>query len=504
MIKLLALVALLVASASAQISQPVDFSITTSGPHHVTAGHYFFFLSLATLTPTSGPNESATPVLIGLPIGAVASYPNLIKFCCTDHLYTLTDSLPIRIDTLPTTLPGIYPLTLTYTAVSGVVRSVPFTLSVDATPPTPLVAKFPTDVPLAGLAMWEANMKQYGTLHCIPSELATYEGFVWYYDGTRVYYQIADYTKDPKWITCAKNLDTFFANYINSNNGNVQGWRNFPHGLGMGFKREGIAADRTAVLALRDNNYGTIQNIASQPDSVISWLLSREVSYGVNDHVVAEQIGELRLPALQDNVELLLGHFSQWFLDHNAAYTQPFMVALAAEALIGYESLTHDPRILPTLQRAADELWNTSWDAASLSFLYYNYDASMGPPPPQPYPYDGQCSNRTSFSATCKGPAPDLNLLIAPLYGWVYQHTGNPLYRTHGDMIFNSGVNGAWLIGGKQFSQNYRWSDRYVAWRKAPLGPLQPSTGATLYCVNGTAVLTTGQQLSCVVQQVKP
>ena len=69
--------------------------------------------------------------------------------------------------------------------------------------------------------------------------------------------------------------------------------------------------------------------------------------------------------------------------------------------------------------------------------------------------------------------------MIAPLYGWLFQQTGDVKYRNIGDQIFTSGVQKAWLDGGKQFSQNYRWSFKYVEWRKspvaAPAAPLAPS-----------------------------
>ena len=118
----------------------------------------------------------------------------------------------------------------------------------------------------------------------------------------------------------------------------------------------------------------------------------------------------------------------------------PSWLALAAEALIQYWDVSHDPRIPPMLQMAADQLWAQSWNTSCNCFLYWN-------------------------SATSTGPTADLNLLIAPLYGWVYQQTGAQIYRDEGDKIFNSGVAGAWLDGGKQFSQNYRWSQKYVEWR---------------------------------------
>jgi hypothetical protein len=67
-------------------------------------------------------------------------------------------------------------------------------------------------------------------------------------------------------------------------------------------------------------------------------------------------------------------------------------------------------------------------------------------------------------------PAPDLNLLIAPTYAWLYYQTGDVKFRDRGDAIFAGGVKYAWLANGKQFNQNYRLSFEYVRLRSlAPL-----------------------------------
>ena len=65
-------------------------------------------------------------------------------------------------------------------------------------------------------------------------------------------------------------------------------------------------------------------------------------------------------------------------------------------------------------------------------------------------------------------PAPDLNLLIAPMYAWLYRQTGETKYRDQGDALFAGGVKKAYLDGGKQFDQNYWWSFDYVRWRSGP------------------------------------
>ena len=122
---------------------------------------------------------------------------------------------------------------------------------------------------------------------------------------------------------------------------------------------------------------------------------------------------------------------------------QPFMVGLVSEALIQYYEETKDSRIPPVIKIAMDGIWDWAWIPADKAFFYESTgDTSSG--------------------------APDLNLLIAPAYAWLYRMTGDPVYQERGDLIFEGGVEGAWLDQGKQFSQNYRWSFDFVKWRQNP------------------------------------
>jgi hypothetical protein len=122
---------------------------------------------------------------------------------------------------------------------------------------------------------------------------------------------------------------------------------------------------------------------------------------------------------------------------------QPFMVGLLCEALIQYYEVTKDPRVPPAIKTALDGLWEWAWIQNDKAFFY-------------------QSSEKTNQGA------PDLNLLIAPAYAWLYRMTGDPTYQRRADLVFEGGVEGAWLDGGKHFSQNYRWSFDYVKWRLNP------------------------------------
>jgi hypothetical protein len=137
-----------------------------------------------------------------------------------------------------------------------------------------------------------------------------------------------------------------------------------------------------------------------------------------------------------------------WFVHKNAPFMQPFMVGLVSEALILYHRKTGDARVLPAIRRAMDYLWNHLWVSGEESFLYIDRAVDSE---------GGQGAVK---------PAPDLNLLIAPAFAWVYAQTGDVTFLQRGDAIFAGGVRRAANdYNAKQFNQNYRWSFAYVAWR---------------------------------------
>jgi len=412
-----------------------DFVINTIGPHHVVRGHNLFFFAKAAVI--SGDNESAVPSIVGLPAGATSIFPDMAHQCCGTFLWTVDQNNGIEISTSVKTLIGVYPLTLIYVTTSGVRRSTTYLLYVDPQPLVTTVHRWPKATALAGLSGWNYNMVSHGHQHCTSAELAIVEDYVWYYDGERVYYQIADTTKDPSWNSCAQLVGHFYRSYILDNNGSIPAWRVFPHGQTMDYQRTSDPLSQQAVNELAATTSGFSLGFA------INWAASREISYALEAQLQSQALGVPPNQITLDLVDILLGDFDQWFVSNSTSYVQPFMAALAAEALIEYWNISHDPRIPPILQLAADQLWNRSWNLSCQCFNYYGDDGSV------------------SLSQ-------DLNLLIVPLYGWVFQRTGYAGYRDQGDQIFNSGVARAWLDGGKQFSQNYRWSGRYLDWREAP------------------------------------
>lgn len=314
--------------------------------------------------------------------------------------------------------PGSYVVTITAES-GGVIHSVKAPVEVVA--PTPIKRKGQGRQSNANIAEWTSQMVEYGQKHCDPrvvAKLGSWEGNIWYYDGDRVYQQIAKYLRDDKWLACAGYSRAVYRDYVLKAVGKVPGYRVFPHGLSM----EGSSDSRRALEELSENSS------YAYASGGIDVALSRETAYLLSTFILTGDSHQ-RLAA-----SFALGHLDQWV--HGKPY-QPFMAGLTMAALIEAYERTGDVRIPAAVQKMLDKMWEEAWSSRAAAFTYWSNSSS---------------------------PVPDLNLLIAPAYAWFYKISGDAVYLERGDQIFNGGVAGAWLDGGKQFSQNYRWSFDYLKW----------------------------------------
>ena len=292
-------------------------------------------------------------------------------------------------------------------------------------------------------------MVSFGNQHCSQAKVLSdklWEGGVWYYDGLRVFYQMADYLEDSSWNQCAQLVKSTYLPYVLTYQGAVPGWRVFPRGLYEDYRRTGDPRSKEALLAL------SVKSAFAVTGGAVSPAAARETAYILGADMYASMLTGECHPRLDRALSFALGQLIQWFPSPAPAGNeevvlappamQPFMVGLLAEALIKYYEQTPDPRIPFVLTLALDQLWKRAWVERDESFYYISSNPSAG-------------------------GAPDLNLLIAPAYAWLYKITESAVVRERADRIFNSGVDSAYLDGGKQFSQNYRWSTDFVYWRNA-------------------------------------
>lgn len=294
------------------------------------------------------------------------------------------------------------------------------------------------------LADWKSRMTTQAPVVCnfIKDTTQTFDDRLnWcYYDNERVMYQICDYTGSPLYCQCAQEAEKVYRDlYLIPNNGSLPGYMIFADGLREDFLRNGDANSNIAYHMLMSNGsfvLSTPWNDANQP----SWNYMRETAYVLRLHIMAPSFGMTRnMARINQLVNYSLGHLDQMFGSFTADYRKPFMVGLAGEALIDYyEHIQQDGTIIVALRQAADYMWAHMWLPADQAFQYTD-DAAQG-----------------------TGPAADLNLLIAPMYEWLYQRTGLQKYRDEGDQIFAGGVANGYIGQGKQFNQSYRWSFKYV------------------------------------------
>lgn len=305
-----------------------------------------------------------------------------------------------------------------------------------------------------------------------------------YYDGAEVFYQIADYTGDnATWYPCAAAAQRVYRDlYLIPNGGGLPGYWLFPHGLADSFTRLGDSVSLTAYTQLLAHGSFVQQSVYNDAyeGGTGSWYAMRELAYGLMVQLHSKDFGiapnAARIIQLKD---LLFLSLDQAFGTKSALYRKPFMAALASQALIEYtQYVQNDPGILPRIQMAADYMWSNMWIANPKQYKGTpSFEYTDDPRTAITGSSDVMFENRDKtgkllsidFVAGQIGEGeyetPDLNNLIAPVYGWLYAQTGDPKYRTEGDQIFSSGAASLLnLDSGKQFDQGYRWSFNYLGW----------------------------------------
>ena len=317
---------------------------------------------------------------------------------------------------------------------------------------------------------------QYGNVQTEDSLLAAT-----YYDAIAVYLQIAQYTHDTAtWMPCVQAAKLHYRDkYVLRTDlmGAVPGYWNFTRGVTLDSQLNGDAVSENAEILLSQK--ATYAGDATDVSWTVSPARGREVAYAIRAYLNAEKLGQPRRARLAVLINQAFGYVNQWFISKSyrceptvcsptsppaeAAgqyYVQPFMAGLTMEALIMYYDATPNAperaRTLSAIKTSADWLWANAWVAHDQAFWYENWapDASQLP---------------------TRSGAPDLNLLIAPAYAWLYHVTGDGRYRDQGDQIFAGGVTKAFLDNPKQFDQNYISSFDYVKWRTLtnPAAPKQ-------------------------------
>jgi hypothetical protein len=302
------------------------------------------------------------------------------------------------------------------------------------------------------------------------------ESEVWFYDGARVYFQIADYTGDSSWTACALNIASQYRNWVIRAGGQIPSWLVFTQGMRMAYERTGDASYRTAIQLLA--TYGYVRWQTSVDDRLI-----RETSFALNALIDAERTGEPRSPHLYRLADYLLGHYDRLFVAKTYSIHQTFYDGLAAEALIDYYELTKDPRIPEAIKVMLDWMWDYGWDKGNHRLIY-------NPDPPGP-----TCSAKTGGCQTYNNAV--INMVV-PAFAWYWRVTGNSLYQQRGDEMFQHAFDADLTYFGKTFSQNFRWSFNYLRWRPGTCTYDVSWPAHTLPSAGGETTLKVTTQPNCV------
>lgn len=317
-----------------------------------------------------------------------------------------------------------------------------------------------------------------------------------YYDGELSAYRLIDHFGTNVILESLRsNMWTVWSSWLNTLTpaGSTTGFRLFSHGFLRDIQANN--AQKTQSLVDLNNllanasymNTGSCAPAVSTGDGE-----AREAAYCLTVFMEAAQAGitldSTQIARRQVHFEWCIDHHNQWFNSRTAPYVSCFYVGLNARALIKYyNEVAEDSRILPLLKTAADALWAEAWKSTTGPWTYANsflYRIINTPGPDGGY-YDSTVDPFTQ---------PDLNMLICPLYGWLWYMTGDQKWRTRGDAIFQGGIpvydgsgfhqSGSYLgtrsatnPSGKQYNQQLTWGPEYITWAESE--PLTAGEGPT-------------------------
>ena len=371
---------------------------------------------------------------------------------CWNFQYHL---MTVRLRTSPNTVRGNYSVTVTLQDNGQDVSTTYYFSVLPAPSAPPAHSSYPQPIP--GLAQWESNMTQLGHRYCDSTTYKSsrdslnaagnfltswdWEQDAWYYDGGRVYQQIASYTSDPSWNHCALTILDPYRQWQLANNGNMPLYAIFAYGMAMNYWRTGEPSDADALQVLATKPWGA--NFGGWVDPY--WI--RESAYGADVRIANELITKRRDRLLAKNIDKLLGHLDMVYNGQLGA-AHPFMVGLAMETLIHYYDMTlaqghPDYRVPPVIKRALDALWRDYYVSGTHALRYTRWDVPTA----------------DNWN--------ELNDTVAPAYAWYWSITGDAASLSRGDELFQHvfDVPGQFDWCGKQFSQMYKWSFDFVRWR---------------------------------------
>lgn len=361
---------------------------------------------------------------------------------------------------------------------------------------TPTVTQTPTVTPTTGGApvacktQWESNMTSYGTTlcaaiesppNCIGDDIYGSPNCLneVYYDVELGFYNVGDYLSNATFLnTCTQRAEDIYRDrYVDASGvgkcggGSCPGFWNFTSGLRKDFEETADTGSKDSAISLAENAAfcrgtdtvpGGVCDITNNSDVNGKF---REYSYCLMANQDAEALGEAVAPEHARLVSCLTDPDTVALLQSGSVDLAPFMVGIWARALIREYALTSDLGIQADIEDAVKDMADYIWNTMRMDGDGYS-------------PGGGSYPTFQLRSLTEPFAAPDLNLLIVPMYSWLWCVTGDATYRDRYDNLFCGGVNeDGYFASGKQWGQGYMWSTDGQAWREG--GSCSSGTPAT-------------------------
>jgi hypothetical protein len=467
-------------AGSPSLTGTFDFGVSGVGPHNVIQGFpLYVLLNSWQISGTAHYPGNFNIQITGIPPNAQVHWPDVQDNGC--NLCGTVSTHKTRDDTFnPNNGPGVAAQFEILTNVGGTTPAGAYTLNVTAStngnpahsftwPINVSVASFPfaspADYPaIPKLSLWQTNMTTFAAKWVGTAEPGCTE-CVAFYDGAWVYEQIANFTGKPAvWLPISSAINVVYRDhYVLPNNGAVPGYQVFPHGLyyDCTVRKTFHSCMGLHELATKAPGAQMLANSSGYPDAIFI----REGCYMLGaKRLDYDAGGGTTLASVKQMAAYCLG-YEDMIVNGYTNFEQPFMDGLMGQALIEYyldpKTGNGDSRVPPAIKAIADWMWTNEWlpwSGTTGMFAYNNLLLRSN-----------CCVNSKNRSVA--SDLSSLNLLIAPIYAWLYQQTGQKQYQLEGDTIWNAGVTGPPGSGigwsGKNFSQQYRWSFDYVKWRTA-------------------------------------
>jgi len=526
------------ATACAASAGTADFSVQMNGPHNILQGFpmyvMFYTWDLVGVTDIQGHNVSFQ--ITGIPTNSKVHWPDqqdngagigtVSTTTTADDTLTLNggsdlgsgsaspfanaEQFEILTNQGGTTPVGSYTLTLTVKA-GATPTTHTYTWAMNVNTSTFVPGTPPSQPPIPSLSTWQGYLTSVGLNYYLtpgtpggtPIICAYGNVGLGFYDAEWVFYQTGMYLNQSiPWVQAASQCDQRYANFHITGpdtvwSGNGGQIHIFSKGLFYECKNFGTPTACSGVHALPHCCGGTmVTNILP----FASGDLAREAAEQLEAKRLDYDLGGGTTTLAQVNAmaAYVLGILDQYTNDDPTVLEESFMLGLLVQSSIDFyldpNTGNGDTRVPSAVQAALDHWWNNYW---------VPWNGAAGAPP---YEIRTWTSLRQAGWGAIQEfgqggtVLEDLNNLIAMGYAWLYSVTGQQKYQLEGDTMFNSCVLEPTNIGikffGKTYTQGYRSSFLFLAWRGAlPNGLgvgcfLLPQSGT---CPNLGAPVATGR-----------